>query len=109
MSHTDGADMKALSPFLISKAISGLAGAVKSIKKLVLAPFFLRLTSAQSTALLHASALGPYPIQVEAHWQLNFSRGVISCFDLIEVSTDEFAAELAAQCVVAVLTDTEPS
>ena len=103
MSRTNGADMKAVSPFLISKAISGLAGAVKSIKKWCTGSLLIETaSSAQFTALMQASALGPYPIQVEAHWQLNFSRGMISCFDLREVSTDEIAADLEAQYLVAV-------
>ena len=93
MSRTDDADMTAVSPFLLSKAISGLVGTVKSIKKLHTGSLlFETATSAQSTTLLQDSALGAYPIKVEAHRQLNFSRGVISCFDLIEVSTDEIAA-----------------
>ena len=95
MSHTDDADMKAMSPFLIS----GLVGTVKSIEKLCTGSLLTETaTSAQSTTLLQASALGPYPIKVEAHQQLNFSRGVISCFDLLEGSTAEIAAELAAHC-----------
>ena len=102
MSRTDDADMKPVSPFLISKAISDLVGTSKSIKKLATGSLLIETaTSAQSTTLLQASALGLYPIMVEAHWQLNFSRGVIS-FDLIAVSTDEIAAELATQCVVAI-------
>ena len=63
MSRTDDADMKAMSPFLISKAISSLVGTVKSIKKLHTGSLLIETaTSAQSTTLLKLSALGPYPI-----------------------------------------------
>ena len=80
-----------------------MAGAVKSIKKLHTGSLFIETAiSAQFTVLLYASALFPYPIWVEAHWQLNFSMAVISYLDLLEVSTGELAAELAAQCVVAI-------
>ena len=80
MSRTDDDDMKAVSPFLISKAISGLVSTVKSIKTLRTGSLLIEAsTSSQSTTLLQSSALGPYPIKFEAQ-QLNFSRGVISCF-----------------------------
>ena len=58
MSCTHCADMKSVSPFLISKAISGLAGAVKSIKKLRTGSLLIETaTSAQSNALLQVSAM----------------------------------------------------
>ncbi|GFW03221.1 uncharacterized protein TNCV_158401 [Trichonephila clavipes] len=79
-----------ISPFLIEKAITSSIGQVKTIRKIHSGDFFLEVTSAkQSAALKNLRKMAHIDITVVPHNSLNYSRGVISTADLLNVSTDE--------------------
>ncbi|GFW33141.1 RNA-directed DNA polymerase from mobile element jockey [Trichonephila clavipes] len=89
------------SPFLISKAVQGSAGSVKSIKKLPSRDLLIE-TQAQSINLLQCTNLSNIPITATPHKTLNSSKGVIYCPDLIPLPDFEIEEELASQGVEAV-------
>ncbi|GFY11579.1 uncharacterized protein TNCV_4230481 [Trichonephila clavipes] len=79
-----------ISPFLIEKAITSSIGQVKTICKMRSGDLFLEVTSAkQSAALKTLRKMTHIDITVVPHRSLNYSRGVISAADLLNVSTEE--------------------
>jgi hypothetical protein len=56
----------------------------------------------QTQLLLKCTSIGPTPVVVEAHRQLNSCQGVVTCFDLADLSEEEICNELADQHVTAV-------
>ncbi|GFU89521.1 uncharacterized protein TNCV_4802831 [Trichonephila clavipes] len=85
-----------VSPFLIKKAI----GQVKSIHKMQSGDLFLEVSnSKQATALIQLQKLAHLHIIVAPHSNLNFSRGVISPADLLNVSKEEILENMKAQKV----------
>ena len=92
-----------LSPFAISKGFQGIAGKLKSIKRLRNGSFLVETTSRhQSDQLLKASVLVDRPIKVSPHRALNSTKGVIKCPELKGVSELEIKQELKSQGVVEV-------
>ncbi|GFV83660.1 uncharacterized protein TNCV_3612341 [Trichonephila clavipes] len=99
---TDNRKLLNASPFLISKAVQGSAGSVKSIKKLPSGDLLIETaTQAQSINLLQCTNLSNIPITATPHKTLNSSKGVIYCPDLIPLPDSEIE-ELASQGVEAV-------
>ncbi|GFW40960.1 uncharacterized protein TNCV_4370081 [Trichonephila clavipes] len=89
-----------ISPFLIEKAITGSIGEVKSIRKMRSGDLFLEVSSSnQATALMKLLKLAHLDITVAPHSTLNFSRGVISPADFLNVSTEEIKENMKAQKV----------
>ncbi|GFS83187.1 uncharacterized protein TNCV_1287641 [Trichonephila clavipes] len=89
-----------ISPFLIEKAITGSIGEVKSIRKMRSGDLFLEVSSSnQATALMKLQKLAHLDITVAPHSTLNFSRGVISPADFLNVSTEEIKENMKAQKV----------
>ncbi|GFV89074.1 uncharacterized protein TNCV_4912731 [Trichonephila clavipes] len=89
-----------VSPFLIEKAFNGSIGEVKSIRKMRSGDLFLEASSAkQATALINLQKLAHLDVTVAPHTTLNFSRGVISPADFLNVSTEEIKENMQAQNV----------
>ena len=101
-SPNDGA-LKALSPFAIQKALVGLAGEPKTVKKLKNGSLLVEcLTESHSTCLLKSTIFCNIPINVSPHSSLNSSKGVIRSRDLEGVSEDEMVENLSSQGVTSV-------
>ena len=101
-SSNEGA-LQRLSPFAIQKALVGLAGEPKNVKKLRNGSLLIEaLTESHSKCLLKSKALCNVPITVTAHSFLNSSRGVIRSRDLEGVDDDEMCNNLTSQGVTAV-------
>ncbi|GFS94771.1 uncharacterized protein TNCV_4456531 [Trichonephila clavipes] len=95
---TDNRKLSNASPFLISKAVQGSAGSVKSIKKLPSGDLLIETaTQAQSINLLRCTNLSNIPITATPHKTLNSSKGVSYCPDLIPLPDSEIEEELASQ------------
>ena len=91
-----------LSPFAVNKAILGIAGDVKNIKKMVGGAYLIEVkTKAQAKNLLKTTTFVDVPCKVTPHKTLNYSKGVIRCSDLLHCSSDEICDELKSQGVVA--------
>ncbi|GFY16305.1 uncharacterized protein TNCV_2349501 [Trichonephila clavipes] len=76
-------EMARKSPFVIHKAIIGIGGEPKSIKKLRSGDLLIETTSAlQSKSFLLAKTFLDFPLTVNPHKSLNSCRGVISEPDL---------------------------
>ncbi|GFX86690.1 uncharacterized protein TNCV_1408881 [Trichonephila clavipes] len=89
-----------VSPFLIEKAITGSIGEVKSIRKMRSGDLFLEVSSSnQAKALIKLQKLAHLDLTVAPHSTLNFSRGVISPADFLNVSTEEIKENMKAQKV----------
>ncbi|GFX85031.1 RNA-directed DNA polymerase from mobile element jockey [Trichonephila clavipes] len=100
---TDNRKLSNASPFLISKAVQGSAGSVKSIKKLPSGDLLIETaTQAQSINLLQCINLSNIPITATPHKTLYSSKGVSYCLDLIPLPDSEIEEELASQGVEAV-------
>ncbi|GFT73847.1 uncharacterized protein TNCV_1353231 [Trichonephila clavipes] len=90
----------AVSPFLIEKAITSSIGPVKTIRKMRSGDLFLEVASAkQSSALRTLRKMAHIDITVVPHNTLNYSRGVISAADLLNVSTEEIKENMVDQKV----------
>ena len=97
----DGALTK-LSPFAIQKAIVGLAGEPKSVKKIKASLLVECHSEKHSTCLLKWTIFCNVPIKVTSHAYLNSSKGVIRCRELEGVSEEEMCENLSSQGVTSV-------
>ncbi|GFW67631.1 uncharacterized protein TNCV_3393021 [Trichonephila clavipes] len=89
-----------VSPFLIEKAITSSIGPVKTIRKMRSGDLFLEVASAkQSSALRTLRSMAHIDITVVPHNTFNYSRGVISAADLLNVSTEEIKKNMVDQKV----------
>ena len=92
-----------LSPFVIAKALKGLAGELADIKKMRSGDLLVECTRrAQSDNLRKSTQLANLPIQVLSHHSKNTCKGVIRSPDLSSVSEDEMLEELQSQAVLAI-------
>ncbi|KAG8236167.1 hypothetical protein J437_LFUL005274 [Ladona fulva] len=91
-----------MSPFLIHRVLSGsVLGKLKSAEKLRDGTLLVETNDeTQSEALLKMTNIQDTPIKVEPHKTLNTCRGVISCYDLMYITADEIAKEMASQGVI---------
>ena len=94
-----------LNPFALSKAVKGVAGDVKSIKKLRSGAVLIECgTKAQSSNLLNVKSLAGVSVSASAHRTLNHSKGIMrdpSRF-FAEMTEFDLATELKDQGVVGV-------
>ncbi|GFV74720.1 putative RNA-directed DNA polymerase from transposon BS [Trichonephila clavipes] len=93
------------SPFVVRKAIIGIGGEAKSIKKLRSGDLLIETTSAlQSKSFLLAKTFSDFPLTVtpHTHKSLNSCRGVISEPDLLSSSKTEILEGLSDQGVTQV-------
>ncbi|GFV72594.1 uncharacterized protein TNCV_4937701 [Trichonephila clavipes] len=89
------------SPFEIQKAIQGIGGDPKSVKKLRSGDLLIETVSAlQTKSFLLAKAFLDCPLTASPHKSLNSSRGVISEPDLICTTEAEILEGLSGQGVI---------
>lgn len=89
-----------VSPFLVAKALDGIAGTVKSVKKLASGDLLVcTANDQQSRNLLNCKFLAHIPIEVSPHNSLNNSKGVIYAPDLKCLSESEIENGLKEQNV----------
>ncbi|XP_055941890.1 uncharacterized protein LOC129971938 [Argiope bruennichi] len=92
-----------LSPFAVEKALKGIGGSPKSVKKLRSGDLLIETTSAlQTKSFLQAKSFLNHPVSVTLHRTLNFCRGVISEKELLSSPESEILDGLASQGVIAV-------
>ena len=104
-STSDSSAPNSISPFLLNKSISGLAGSPVQIKKLRSGDYLIECTNPkQSSSLLSLTSLGNSGISVSVspHPSLNSSKGIIRCSDLDQTSIEEIISELSPQGVTQV-------
>ncbi|GFW39044.1 uncharacterized protein TNCV_1830361 [Trichonephila clavipes] len=93
-------EMSRKSPFIIHKALIGIGGEPKSIKKLRSGDLLIETISAvQSKSFLLAKTFIDSPLVVTPHRTLNSCRGVISESDLLCASETEILEGLSDQGV----------
>ena len=103
ISSSDEGALKTLSPFAIQKALVGLAGEPKSVKKIRNGSLLVECsTERHSQCLLKSKIFCNIKIHVTPHLSLNTSKGVIRCRDLEGMSDDEICKELSSQDVAVV-------
>lgn len=94
--------MNKLSPFVISKAISGLAGEPKSVKKLGSGQLLVEVDKkSHSDNLLKSTKFVDVPVVVSPHRSMNTCRGVVRSRDLEGSDEVEMVSNLKPQGVVA--------
>ena len=95
--------VNSLSPFAVHKALQGLTGDLKSVKRIKSGRLLVECkTKHHSRCLLKSKLMCNIPIKVSAHTSLNSSKGVIRSRDLEGVSEDEMLENLSSQGVSAV-------
>ena len=100
---TDEGALQKLSPFAIDKGLQGLAGSLKSVKKLRNGTLLVECaTDSHSRSLLKSRLLCNVPIKVTPHSSLNSCKGVIRSRDLEGVGEEEICENLTSQGVVGV-------
>lgn len=92
----DGDDFKKVSPFFIDKCITNSVGNVKNIKKLRDGTLLIETTTNRQTdKLLNYKDFGEqFKVEVSPHKYLNYSKGVIRCYDLQFAEPEEIKNEL---------------
>ncbi|KAG7189884.1 hypothetical protein KM043_018851 [Ampulex compressa] len=88
------------SPFAIDKMVCAEIGKVKRIQKLKDSLLVETSNSKQSKCLLKLKSLGGSVIKVTPHKSLNYSKGVITCQDLLNCTIEEIREELSPQGVI---------
>ena len=92
-----------LSPFAISKAIVGLSGEPKSVKKLRSGLLLIEVArKSHAKNLLRSKIFAGIPVKVEPHKTLNSKKGIIRCRDFQNESDESLCTELADQGVIEV-------
>ncbi|GFU65610.1 uncharacterized protein TNCV_635331 [Trichonephila clavipes] len=95
--------MSQKSPFAIQKAIQGISGELKSVKKLRSGDLLIETSSAlQTKSLLLTKTFLDCTLTVNLHRSLNSCRGVISETDLLCASEAEILEGLSDQGVTQV-------
>ncbi|GBM58659.1 hypothetical protein AVEN_251925-1 [Araneus ventricosus] len=87
-----------VSPFLVEKAISGYLGEIPSVRKLRSGDLLVEVSS-QKQAQIIIKLNASIPVTVTPHASLNFSKGVVSCGELLNTSIEEIADKLKSQGV----------
>ncbi|GBO13276.1 hypothetical protein AVEN_84741-1 [Araneus ventricosus] len=92
-----------VSPFLVEKGISGQLGEVASVRKLRSGDLLIEVNSRkQAQQIIKLNNLSSIPVTVAAHATLNFSKGLVSCGELLHTPTEEITKELENQGVTSV-------
>ncbi|KAK5649105.1 hypothetical protein RI129_003997 [Pyrocoelia pectoralis] len=87
---------------MIQKQLFGLIGEAKSIRKVKDGLLIETVSAAHANKLLSSERLDSAKIEVTPHNTLNYSKGVVSCKDLLVCSTEEICSELKSQGVTEV-------
>ncbi|GBM53263.1 hypothetical protein AVEN_128428-1 [Araneus ventricosus] len=97
---TSAETFHSVSPFLVERAITGSIGDVKSTKKLRSGDLLVEVHSRkQSEQIVKLKTFSNIPITVSPHASLNSSKGVITCGELLNVTTEKILKELQGQGV----------
>ena len=91
-----------INPFVVAKAVQGIAGEVTSAKRLRSGSYLIQCANRQqSVNLLAAKTFGEVPVKVEPHRTLNSSKGILRDRDRImtDMSESDIASELKSQNV----------
>ncbi|GFY11668.1 uncharacterized protein TNCV_4231371 [Trichonephila clavipes] len=100
-------EMSVKSPFAIQKALIGIGGEPKSVKRLRSGDLLIETTSAlQTKFFLLAKSFLNNPVTVSPHKSLNSCRGVISEPDLLGTSDSEILESFSDQGVTQVKRNT---
>lgn len=99
--RTEG-DFTKVNPFIIEKNLYSLIGSPRNVNKIKDGLLVETVSTAQSRRLLEVDMLGEFPVVVFPHNNLNTSRGVIYCPDLLNCSVDDVLEGLKDQGVIAV-------
>lgn len=91
-----------VNPFLISKALFGLVGNLKMIKKIKEGLLVETVSESQAMRLMKIENLGQYTVKVTGHRSLNTSKGVVTCRDFLNCTTEELLEELKSEGVIEV-------
>ncbi|GBN14410.1 hypothetical protein AVEN_192145-1 [Araneus ventricosus] len=92
---TSAETFHSVSPFLVERAITGSIGDVKSTKKLRSGDLLVEVQSRkQSEQIVKLKTFSNIQITVSPHTCLNSSKGVITCGELLNVTTEEILKEL---------------
>lgn len=83
-----------------SKAVYGLIGNVKELKKVKEGLLIECVSNAQSKRLLNITQLAGNVVEVSPHSTLNFSKGIITCKDLLNCSIEEIKEELRNEGII---------
>ena len=95
--------LNSLSPFAVHKALQGLAGELKSVKRIKSGRLLVECNKQNhSKCLLKSNIMCNIPIKVSAQTSLNSSKGVIRSRDLEGVSEGVMLDNLSSQGVSAV-------
>lgn len=93
-------NFQTISPFYIDRVVKEHIGVVKSIKKERGKLIIETMHTEQSEDILKLDKLGEFEITVTPHNFLNTAKGVITCMDLRNCTTDEIKKELFSQGVI---------
>ncbi|MEW8544157.1 MAG: hypothetical protein AB2693_11540 [Candidatus Thiodiazotropha sp.] len=103
ISSTEERQVSSLSPFVIEKALHGIAGIPRSIKKLRSGDLLVEYASRkQIESLLRTKKFFDLDVKVSLHSSLNTSKGVVRCPDLRGCSEQEILENMREQGVIAV-------
>lgn len=90
-----------LNPFVVEKAMKGIAGEVKDLKRLRSGALLVEVVrTAQAIHLLKQESFAGIPIRVSPHRSLNSCRGVITDRDLAKLTPDELVDEMQQYQVI---------
>ena len=98
---TEERSISSLSPFVIEKVLTGMAGVPKSIKKLRSGDLLVEYTNKKHIeCLLRLKQFHDLKVTVSLHGSLNTCKGVVRCPDLQGVSEDEILENMREQGVI---------
>lgn len=93
-------DFANVSPFLIDKVLSSVVGAVQSIRKIREGLLIETSSTSQARKLLKMEKFHDIEVSVVPHSSLNFTKGVITCRDLLNCSLIEIVENMADEGVI---------
>ncbi|GBN07216.1 hypothetical protein AVEN_246885-1 [Araneus ventricosus] len=100
---TPNNELSKISPFAIEKALKGIGGCPKTVKRLKSGDLLIETLSAtQTKSFLLAEKFLDHPVSVTVHRGLNSSRGVVSENELVGSSDTEILEGLSSQGVIRV-------
>lgn len=96
ISRKDGNSFKNVSPFFINKFFFNTVGDVNNIRKLRDGNLLVETsnTKQSETILAITNFAGQFEVETSPHRSLNYSKGVIRCFDLQFATIEEIKNEL---------------
>lgn len=89
-----------MSPFAIMKEIKKLVGSVKNVKKMRDGLLVEVENEAQSRKLMSTSKFSNLAVTVGPHRTLNYCKGVVTCRDLLNCTTEEILENLKEEGVI---------